>query len=77
MRKDRQELCVTALEWRLEWGRRPAQPKTKQKRMTEKERHAVGRQLWTFYRALAIKLKWVERDCHRLLCLITRRDVYI
>ena len=51
--KDREEHCVTALEWRPEGRRRPGRPKTTSRRMIEKERRAVGWQSWVTVRTLA------------------------
>ena len=52
MRKNREEQCATALEWRPKGRRRPGRPKTTWRRMVENERR-VGWQSWTTVRALA------------------------
>ena len=46
MKKNREENCFTALEWRPEGKRRTGQPKTTQRRMVEDERQAAGWQSW-------------------------------
>ena len=53
MRRDREEHCVTALEWRPEGRRRPGRPKTTWRRMAEDERRTAGWQSWVTVRALA------------------------
>ena len=52
MRRDREEYCITALEWRPE-GRRIPGPKTTWRRMVEDKRRTAGWQSWVTVRALA------------------------
>ena len=64
MRKNREEHCVTALEWRPEERRRPRRPKTTWRRMVEDERRVAGWQTWMTVRSgwkedvKALNLKW-------------------
>ena len=53
MRRDREEHCVIALEWRPEGRRRPGGPKITRRRMVEDERRTAGWQSWVTVRALA------------------------
>ena len=57
MRKNREENCVTALEWRPEGKRRPGQPKTIWRAMVEDKMQAAGWQSQTTVRALATNQK--------------------
>ena len=54
MRKDREEHCVTALEWRAEGKRTPGRPKTTWKNMVENERKTAGWQSWANVRTLVV-----------------------
>ena len=76
LRKNREEHCVTALEWRPEGRRRPSRPKTTWRRMVEDERRVAGWQLWTTVRALAANRRgWKENVKAYSMCLTARRDI--
>ena len=47
MRKDREEHCVTALEWRPEGRRRPGRPKATWRRIVAGKRKTAGCQSWS------------------------------
>ena len=53
MKKNREEHCVTALEWRPEGRRRPGRPNTTWRRMVDDERRVAGWQSRMTVRALA------------------------
>ena len=62
MRKDREQYCITALEWRPEGRRRPGLPKTTWRRMVEDERKTAGWQSWANVRTLAANCCWGWRE---------------
>ena len=74
MRKNREEHCVTALEWRPEGRRRPGRPKTTWRRMVEEERRIAGWQSWTTVRALAAnRSAW--KDNVKTLCALWHEEI--
>ena len=74
MRKNREEHCVTALEWRPEGRRRPGRPKTTWRRMIEDERQVAGWQSWTTVRALAANRSgWKENV--KALCALWHEEI--
>ena len=62
MRKNREENCVTALEWRPDGKRRP---KTIWRAMVEDKRQAAGWQSQTTVRALATNQKWCKDNAFK------------
>ena len=74
MRNDKEEHCVTALEWRPEGKRRPDRPKTTWRRMVEDERKTAGWQSWANIRTLAANRSgWKENV--KALCALWHKDV--
>ena len=74
LRKNREEHCVTALEWRPEGRRRPGRPKTTWRRMVEDERRVAGWQSWTTVRALAANRSgWKENV--KALCALWHEEI--
>jgi len=74
MRKDKEEHCVTALEWRPEGKRRPGRPKTTWKRMVEDERKTAGWQSWANVRNLAANRSgWKENV--KALCPLRHKEI--
>ena len=64
MRKNREEHCVTALEWRPEGRKRTGRPKTTWRRMSS----------WVAImddcQSFSSKPKWMERECQSPMCLV-------
>jgi len=74
MRKDKEEHCVTALEWRPEGKRRPGRPKTTWRRMVEDERKTAGWQSWANVRNLAANCSgWKENV--KALCALWHKEI--
>ena len=76
MRKNREEHCVTALEWRPEGRRRPSRPKTTWRRMVEDERRVAGWQSWATVRALAAN-RGGWKDNVKALCALWHEEILI
>ena len=74
MRKNREEHCVTALEWRPEGRRRPGRPKTTWRRMVEDERRVAGWQSWMTVRALAANRTGWKEDV-KALCALWHEEI--
>jgi len=73
MRKDKEEHCVTALEW-PEGKRRPGRPKTTWRRMIEDERKTAGWQSWANVRTLAANHSgWKENV--KALCALWHKEI--
>ena len=74
LRMNREEHCVTALEWRPEGRRRPGRPKTTWRRMVEDERRVAGWQSWTTVRDLAAnRTGWKENV--KALCALWQEEI--
>lgn len=74
MRKNREEHCVRALEWRPEGRRRPGRPKTTRRRMIENERQTAGWQSWTTVRTLATNRRgW--KEIVKALCALGHKEI--
>jgi len=74
MEKNREEHCVTALEWRSERRRGQGRPKTTCRRMVEDERGVAGWQSWMTVRALAANRSgWKENV--KALCALWHKKI--
>jgi len=74
IRKDKEEHCITALEWRPEGKRRLGQPKTTWRRMVEDERKTAGWQPWANVRTLAANCSgWKENV--KALCALWHKEI--
>ena len=74
MRKDKEEHCVTALEWRPEGKRRRGRPKTTWRRMVEDERKTAGQKSWANVRTLAANRSgW--RENVKALCALWHKEI--
>ena len=69
IRKDREEHCITALEWGPEGKRRPGRPKTTWRRMVEDERQTAGWESWVTVRALATNRSGWKENVQALCAL--------